>query len=153
MNRADVLEHLMPCDAFYRESTIMPTQVQSQTAAISQPAHVPPHLASKESRRIHLVQAFTVLADLASDSVSHTEACHHLLTDCIQNYNTENCRNISDTAHFYPNPQIHGKKQNQKRKQPVAGPTTASSHKFRREAKRNKKNDQSEKAKRLTGWV
>ena len=78
---------------------------------------------------MHIVHAFTVLADLAYDSVSHTQACLHLLTDYIQNYKRENCRNISDTAHFYPNRQIHGKKQNQKRKQPFAGPTMAESEK------------------------
>jgi hypothetical protein len=153
MNREDILEHLMPCDDFYSESSSVPTLVQNQTTAVSQPALVPPHLATKESRRIHLLQVFTVLADLASESASHTEACHRLATDCIQNSQKENCSNIGDTAHYYPNPQVHGKKQNQKRKQPIAGPTTVTAHKKRREAKRNQKNQQSEKAKRLIGLV
>ena len=151
LNREDVLEHLMPCDAFYRKSSNKPLQIQIQATAVSEYAHMPPHLATKESRRIHLMQACSVLADHASNSVSNTESFHRLLTDCLQNYQKENCINICDTARLIPNPQILGKKQNQKRKQPIAGPTTATAHKQRREAKRNKKNEQSEKAKLLTG--
>jgi hypothetical protein len=97
LNREDVLEHLMPCDAFYKQSSNTPIQVQIETTAVSESANVPPHLAAKESRRIHLMQACSVLADLASESVSSTEAFHRLLTDCLRNYEKENCRNIGDT--------------------------------------------------------
>jgi hypothetical protein len=153
MGRGDILDHLMPCDAFYRDDSNMAPHIQDKTPAVSQATEVSPRFATKESRRREILQACTVMADIACESAPHSEAFHRFVTESIEKYRKEICSSIGDTAHYYPNPQVHGKKQNQKRKQPITGPTTVTAHKRRRDAKKQQKNQGAEKAKRLTGFI
>jgi hypothetical protein len=151
LNCANVLDYLMPCDPFYRESIDLPTNAQDVGAARVVEAVPPPsHLTTKASRKTHLLQLGTVLSDLASDSFSQTDACARLLTECIENANRIRSE-AEETGNYIPNPQVHGKNQNQKRKQPVCGPTTATSNRQAREVKSKRKKQAEANAQRLTG--
>jgi hypothetical protein len=59
----------------------MATHIQDKTLAFSQATEVPPRFATRECLRSNILQACTVLADIACAYAPHSEPFHRLVME------------------------------------------------------------------------